>query len=68
MTWWLWSNQRCEDGRVIECSPCHDDPDYERDIGLCLECMGAGCEFLAGRDEDPGPNPDEGVGLSDKWE
>lgn len=35
---------RCEDGRLMEHRPQHDDPYYEQDIGECADCEGRGCE------------------------
>lgn len=57
------TNYRCDGGTLYRHDPFPTDPDFEIVVGICPDCHGAGCEFLAGRDEEPGPHPDEGVEL-----
>ncbi|MHC2462090.1 hypothetical protein [Bradyrhizobium embrapense] len=37
---------RCIDGRLFQHIAQNDDPDFERDIGRCEDCNGAGCDRL----------------------
>lgn len=43
----VYPGDRCEDGRLLRHTPCHDDPYYEQDVGRCPDCGGIGCDVAS---------------------